>query len=425
MDRRGQAVADARGADGDACLRRPRCRSAGGRTAPARADGRVGADRLAARRLGQRRPLPAQLGRLGQPVERLAPRRPARGSSTVSGRKSSSASSRVDLPASPPSAATMTGTRPSMSTHSVAASSASSVPARMSSTMERGVGGTGRKVHPARRGVASAMRAPGAVLDSDGERTTAPGSVKRASRARRHGPAHHGGERRQTCHEWQEPRPTMRAMDLAIQPLTPERLPDLADAVRAGRRPEVVLVHLLPGPRPRLDELDGRGESRRPDRAARGRRRGGPGPGLVAYDGDAAVGWVSVGPREDYERLAFSKSLAPVDDTPVWSIVCFVVGRRSRGQGVANALLDAAVDYARDHGARRSRPTRSTSRRATGSPRPTSTTAPWRCSSEPASRSSPSACAPGATRPRPIVRRRIGDGPTSSVADRPSSSDEG
>ena len=36
---------------------------------------------------------------------------------------------------------------------------------------------------------------------------------------------------------------------------------------------------------------------------------------------------------------------------PVWSIVCFVVGRRSRGRGVARALLAAGVDYAREHGA--------------------------------------------------------------------------
>jgi GNAT superfamily N-acetyltransferase len=43
--------------------------------------------------------------------------------------------------------------------------------------------------------------------------------------------------------------------------------------------------------------------------------------------------------------------LAPVDDAPVWSIVCFVVGRRSRGRGIANALLGAAIDYARRHGA--------------------------------------------------------------------------
>jgi len=74
-------------------------------------------------------------------------------------------------------------------------------------------------------------------------------------------------------------------------------------------------------------------------------------PGLVAYEGQDPVGWVSVGPREDYERLAHSRVLAPVDDTPVWSIVCFVVGREARGQGVAHALLDAAIDYARGHGA--------------------------------------------------------------------------
>ena len=74
-------------------------------------------------------------------------------------------------------------------------------------------------------------------------------------------------------------------------------------------------------------------------------------PGLVAYDEDVVVGWVSLGPREDYERLAFSKVLAPIDDKAVWSIVCFVVGRKSRGHGVAAALLDAAIDYARAHGA--------------------------------------------------------------------------
>ena len=63
------------------------------------------------------------------------------------------------------------------------------------------------------------------------------------------------------------------------------------------------------------------------------------------------MGWVSLGPREDYERLSRSNVLAPLDDRPVWSIVCFVVGREERGQGVAHALLKAAIDYARAHGA--------------------------------------------------------------------------
>ena len=71
----------------------------------------------------------------------------------------------------------------------------------------------------------------------------------------------------------------------------------------------------------------------------------------MAYRDGEPVGWVSVGPRDDYARLQHSKVLGPVDDKPVWSIVCFVVARAARGQGVARALLDAAVDYAREHGA--------------------------------------------------------------------------
>jgi ribosomal protein S18 acetylase RimI-like enzyme len=36
---------------------------------------------------------------------------------------------------------------------------------------------------------------------------------------------------------------------------------------------------------------------------------------------------------------------------PVWSIVCFVVPSEHRGQGVARALLDGAIAYARKRGA--------------------------------------------------------------------------
>jgi GNAT superfamily N-acetyltransferase len=74
-------------------------------------------------------------------------------------------------------------------------------------------------------------------------------------------------------------------------------------------------------------------------------------PGLVAYRDGEAIGWVSLGPREDYDRLEHSKVLARLDERPVWSIVCFVVAKRARGQGVAHALLEAAIGYAREHGA--------------------------------------------------------------------------
>ena len=71
----------------------------------------------------------------------------------------------------------------------------------------------------------------------------------------------------------------------------------------------------------------------------------------MAYRDGEAVGWVSLGPRTDYDRIEHSTVLKRIDDKPVWSIVCFVVGRQARNQGVATALLDAAVDYARSHGA--------------------------------------------------------------------------
>ena len=47
-----------------------------------------------------------------------------------------------------------------------------------------------------------------------------------------------------------------------------------------------------------------------------------------------------------------SPVMKPVDDKPVWSVVCFVVPPEHRGQGVAHALLRGAIAYARKRGAR-------------------------------------------------------------------------
>ena len=76
-----------------------------------------------------------------------------------------------------------------------------------------------------------------------------------------------------------------------------------------------------------------------------------PAPGLLGYQDGKAVGWVSVAPREDYERLTNSRVRPKIDDLPVWSIVCFVVSKTARRQGLTSRLLDAAADYARAHGA--------------------------------------------------------------------------
>ncbi len=78
----------------------------------------------------------------------------------------------------------------------------------------------------------------------------------------------------------------------------------------------------------------------------------GPPPGLVGYRDGVPVGWVSLGPREAFAKLRRSPVMKPVDELPVWSIVCFVVPGACRGQGVAHALLDAAIRYARGQGAK-------------------------------------------------------------------------
>ena len=80
--------------------------------------------------------------------------------------------------------------------------------------------------------------------------------------------------------------------------------------------------------------------------------RSGCTPGLLAYVGDEPVGWCSVAPRESFPALQRSKSRAPVDDQPVWSITCVYVARSHRRQHLSSRLIEAAVDFVRARGGR-------------------------------------------------------------------------
>jgi GNAT superfamily N-acetyltransferase len=82
-----------------------------------------------------------------------------------------------------------------------------------------------------------------------------------------------------------------------------------------------------------------------------GRVRSGEPVGVLAYLDGVPVGWCSVAPRESYSALDRFKALGRIDDRPVWSVVCFFVDRRVRRQGVTEALLNGAVDYAIAQGA--------------------------------------------------------------------------
>jgi GNAT superfamily N-acetyltransferase len=80
--------------------------------------------------------------------------------------------------------------------------------------------------------------------------------------------------------------------------------------------------------------------------------RSGVVPGLVGYADGSPVGWISLGPREEYRKLERSRVMKAVDETPVWSIVCTYVAKMHRGKGYQHKLLAAAIDYARDQGVR-------------------------------------------------------------------------
>jgi GNAT superfamily N-acetyltransferase len=82
--------------------------------------------------------------------------------------------------------------------------------------------------------------------------------------------------------------------------------------------------------------------------------RAGREPGLLAYDDGEPVGWVSLGPRDDFAALLRSPQYRPREaggGDAVWSLVCFTVDKNAQRQGVARALLGAAVEYAFAHGA--------------------------------------------------------------------------
>lgn len=68
--------------------------------------------------------------------------------------------------------------------------------------------------------------------------------------------------------------------------------------------------------------------------------------GLVAYRLGRVVGWCHAAPKTELLNVEGEK------DPNVGAIVCFVVAPDQRRQGVATALLEAAVDHLRKRGMR-------------------------------------------------------------------------
>ena len=142
-------------------------------------------------------------------------------------------------------------------------------------------------------------------------------------------------------------------MKLTVRPLTPERWPDL-EALFNARGCSVArgcwcMFYRRTGSRDQLAKGTTQAQANRAELKAL--VDSGEPPGLIGYHGKVPVGWVSIGPRDDYAKLRRSPVMKPVDDLPVWSIICFVVPSQYRGQGVARSLLDGAIAYAKKRGA--------------------------------------------------------------------------
>jgi GNAT superfamily N-acetyltransferase len=76
-----------------------------------------------------------------------------------------------------------------------------------------------------------------------------------------------------------------------------------------------------------------------------------PPGGMLAYVEGEPAGWLGFAPRDRVERLVRSRTIPKVDDVPVWAIFCFTVRVGYRRRGIARALLDGLIEYAREHGA--------------------------------------------------------------------------
>ncbi|MEM6676628.1 MAG: GNAT family N-acetyltransferase [Pseudomonadota bacterium] len=74
-------------------------------------------------------------------------------------------------------------------------------------------------------------------------------------------------------------------------------------------------------------------------------------PGLVAYHGSEAIGWIQVDRRSAFLRLETSRTLQPVYAAEVWSVSCFLIDKRYRLRVLSSRLLRGACAFAKGNGA--------------------------------------------------------------------------
>lgn len=131
-------------------------------------------------------------------------------------------------------------------------------------------------------------------------------------------------------------------MNLTIRLLTPDLWPALEDLFgKSGASNGCWCMYWRIGP-------EYRKRPREMNRSALRRIvEQGPPPGLLAFDGERAVGWCQLTLRDDVPWLNCARFFERVDDIPVWSISCFYIRRGYRRRGIMSALITAALQEAK------------------------------------------------------------------------------
>ena len=148
---------------------------------------------------------------------------------------------------------------------------------------------------------------------------------------------------------------TGRDGKLTIRPLTAGRVDDVKTVTRGtwGSTCWDLFPRYTAAQQRELGISSGPGTAEAKRRAALAKlaRRRKNSAGLVAYRDGEPIGFISLGPRSDFSRIENSRATPPVDEIAAWVIPCITVRRGHRGQGVAIAMIRAAVEYAGKRGA--------------------------------------------------------------------------
>lgn len=135
---------------------------------------------------------------------------------------------------------------------------------------------------------------------------------------------------------------------LDVRPLTPERWMDFVRLFGARGACGGCWCMTFRSTRAEYEQQKGDGNKRAMKRLVDSGRV----TGVIGYLDDTPVAWCSLEPRERIPWLGRTRLFPPLDDEPVWSIVCLFVLKEHRRTGLSLPLIEGAVRWAASQGAR-------------------------------------------------------------------------